>query len=32
MRFRRQSENALFPNLFVMPVKIILGISTICLW
>ncbi len=29
---RRLSENALFPKLFVMPKKIILGISTICLW
>jgi putative transposase len=31
-RTRRLSENALFPKLFVMPEKIILGISTICLW
>ena len=29
---RRLSENALFPKLFVMPDKIILGISTIYLW
>ena len=29
---RRLSENALLPKLFVMPEKIILGISTICLW
>jgi len=29
---RRLSENALFPKLFVMSKKIILGISTICLW
>ena len=29
---RRLSENALLPKLFVMLKKIILGISTICLW
>jgi len=29
---RRLSENVLFTKLFVMPEKIILGISTICLW
>jgi len=29
---RSLSENALFPKLFVMPEKIILEISTICLW
>ena len=32
VRSRRLSENVLFPKLFVMPEKIILGISTICLW
>jgi hypothetical protein len=29
---RRPSENALLPKLFVILEKIILGISTICLW
>jgi len=29
---RRLSENALSPKLFVILKKIILGISTICLW
>ncbi len=32
MKSRRLSENALLPKLFVMLKKIILGISTICLW
>ena len=31
-KLRRPSENALLPKLFVILKKIILGISTICLW
>ncbi len=32
LKSRRPSENALLPKLFVILKKIILGISTICLW